>query len=94
MIGNHLKLGDHEMDMLSLAAGFHNISKIDIPDNILLKPDNLSGDEYKSIKAHPSIGANMLRSLGNQLLDEVADCVLHYHEQWDDKGYPDGLKGE
>ncbi|MCU7878675.1 MAG: HD-GYP domain-containing protein [Candidatus Thiodiazotropha sp. (ex Lucinoma borealis)] len=94
VIGNHLKLGDHDMDVLSLAAGFHDIGKIGIPDNILLKPGHLSGDEYEGIKAHPSIGANMLRSLGNQLLDEVADCVLHHHEQWDGKGYPDGLKGE
>ncbi|MCU7814238.1 MAG: HD-GYP domain-containing protein [Candidatus Thiodiazotropha sp. (ex Rostrolucina anterorostrata)] len=94
LMGNHLKLGDHDMDVLSLAAGFHDIGKIGIPDNILLKPGHLSGDEYEDIKAHPSIGANMLRSLGNQLLDEVADCVLHHHEQWDGKGYPDGLKGE
>jgi putative nucleotidyltransferase with HDIG domain len=94
MIGNHLKLGDHEMDVLSLAAGFHDIGKIGIPDKILLKPSSLSGNEYEDIKAHPSIGANVLRSLGNKLLDEVADCVLHHHEQWDGKGYPDGLKGE
>lgn len=93
-IGRQLGLDDHQMDLLSLAAGFHDIGKIGIPDQILLKPGKLSGDEYNDIKQHPIIAANMLRCLGNPLLNEVAVCVLHHHEQWDGKGYPDGLKGE
>jgi putative two-component system response regulator len=93
-IGRRLGLEDHQMDILSLAAGFHDIGKIGIPDQILLKPGKLSGEEYNDIKQHPIIAANMLRCLGNPLLDEVAVCVLHHHEQWNGKGYPDGLKGE
>jgi HD-GYP domain-containing protein (c-di-GMP phosphodiesterase class II) len=93
-IGQKLCLEDHQMDILSLAAGFHDIGKIGIPDHILLKPGKLSGQEYSNIKQHPIIASNMLRSLGNPILDEVAICVLHHHEQWDGKGYPDGLKGE
>ncbi|MEW8626467.1 MAG: HD-GYP domain-containing protein [Candidatus Thiodiazotropha sp.] len=93
-IGRHLGLDEHQMDILSLAAGFHDIGKIGIADQILLKPGKLSGEEYKDIKQHPIIGANMLRSLGNPILDEVALCVLHHHEQWDGKGYPNGLQGE
>ncbi|MEW8202552.1 MAG: HD-GYP domain-containing protein [Candidatus Thiodiazotropha endolucinida] len=92
-IGKHLNLQKHEMNVLSLAAGFHDIGKIGIPDNILLKPGKLSGDEYEGIKSHPSIGANMLRTLAHPLLNEVAECVLHHHEHWDGSGYPDGLKG-
>jgi putative nucleotidyltransferase with HDIG domain len=94
VIGRHLKLKKHDMDVLSLAAGFHDIGKIGIPDKILLKPAQLNGDEYEDIKAHPGIGANMLRTLGHPLLDEVAECVLHHHEHWDGGGYPDGLQGE
>ncbi|MCU7934882.1 MAG: HD-GYP domain-containing protein [Candidatus Thiodiazotropha sp. (ex Dulcina madagascariensis)] len=94
VMGNRLKLEDHDMDVLSLAAGFHDIGKLGIPDHILLKPDDLSGEEYEGIKKHPVIGASMLRSLGDPLLDEVAVCVLHHHEHWDGTGYPDGLKGE
>lgn len=94
VIGRHLNLDKHQMDVLVLAAGFHDIGKIGIPDHILLKPGNLTSEEYEGIKAHPSIGANMLRTLANPLLDEVAVCVLHHHEQWDGNGYPDGLKGE
>ncbi|MES9831995.1 MAG: HD-GYP domain-containing protein [Candidatus Thiodiazotropha sp. DIVDIV] len=93
-IGRRLGLEDHQMDILSLAAGFHDIGKIGIPDHILLKPGKLSGEEYDGIKQHPIIAANMLRCLGNPVLDEVAVCVLHHHEQWDGMGYPDGLKGE
>jgi HD-GYP domain-containing protein (c-di-GMP phosphodiesterase class II) len=94
LIGKHLKLQKYELDILSLAASFHDIGKIGIPDNILLKPGKLSGDEYHGIKAHPAIGANMLRTLGHPLLDEVAECVLHHHEHWNGGGYPSGLKGE
>jgi putative nucleotidyltransferase with HDIG domain len=93
-IGRNLGLDDHQMDILSLAAGFHDVGKIGIADQILLKPGKLSGEEYQDIKKHPIIGANMLRSLANPILDEVALCVLHHHEQWDGKGYPDGLQGK
>jgi HD-GYP domain-containing protein (c-di-GMP phosphodiesterase class II) len=93
-IGKHLNLQKREMNILSLAAGFHDIGKIGIPDNILLKPERLSGDEYEGIKAHPVIGANILRTLSHPLHDEVAQCVLHHHEHWDGCGYPDGLKNQ
>jgi HD-GYP domain-containing protein (c-di-GMP phosphodiesterase class II) len=93
-IGQKIGLDDHQMDILALAAGFHDIGKIGIPDQILLKPGKLSSEEYDGIKQHPIIAANMLRSLNNPILDEVALCVLHHHEQWDGKGYPEGLKGE
>jgi HD-GYP domain-containing protein (c-di-GMP phosphodiesterase class II) len=93
-IGARMKLDNHQMDILSLAAGLHDIGKIGIPDSILLKQDHLSAQEYESIKTHPIIGANMLRSLANPMLDEVANCVLHHHEHWDGSGYPDALAGE
>lgn len=93
-IATHLGLSQHHKDILSLAAGFHDIGKIGIPDSILLKSGDLSDDEYEKVKEHPVIGANMLRCLGLPLLDEVADCLLHHHERWDGQGYPDGLAGE
>jgi HD-GYP domain-containing protein (c-di-GMP phosphodiesterase class II) len=93
-IGARMGLNAHQMDILSLAAGLHDIGKIGIPDSILLKSGKLSAQEYEGIKAHPMIAANMLRSLVNPMLDEVADCVLHHHEHWDGCGYPDHLAGE
>jgi HD-GYP domain-containing protein (c-di-GMP phosphodiesterase class II) len=94
IIGERLGLDNQQLDILSLAAGFHDIGKIGIPDHVLLKPGRLSAPEYAIIKEHPIIAANMLRSLDNPLIDEVAMYVLHHHEQWDGNGYPDGLTGE
>jgi HD-GYP domain-containing protein (c-di-GMP phosphodiesterase class II) len=94
VIARHLNLPKRERDVLSLTASFHDIGKIGIPDHILLKPGTLTREEYEGIKVHPVIGANMLRTLANPLLDEVAKGVLHHHEQWDGQGYPDGLMGE
>lgn len=93
-MGNHLGLGDRDMGMLSLTAAFHDIGKIGIPDNILLKSGGLTETEYEEIKGHSVIGATMLRCPGHPLLDEVAECVLHHHEHWNGRGYPLGLKGE
>ncbi len=93
-MGEKLGLNEEQMVILTLAAGFHDIGKIGIPDHILLKPSRLEADEYEIIKTHPQIGANILRSLGNPLLDDVANCILHHHEFWDGSGYPHGLRGQ
>ena len=92
-MGRQLDLDEAQMVVLSLAAGFHDIGKIGIPDQVLLKPARLTDEEYEIIKTHPLIGANMLRSLGDPLFDQVAECVLHHHEHWDGSGYPHGLAG-
>jgi HD-GYP domain-containing protein (c-di-GMP phosphodiesterase class II) len=93
-IGTQMALSPHQMNILSLASGFHDIGKIGIPDRILLKKGSLTGEEYEVVKEHPMIGSNMLRCLGHPLLDEVADCILHHHERWDGEGYPHRLAGE
>lgn len=93
-IGTRLSLDEYQMEILSLAAGFHDIGKIGIPDRILLKAGQLSNQEYEDIKQHTVIGANMLHGLGHPMLDEVAHCILHHHEHWDGNGYPDSLAGE
>lgn len=92
-MGRRFAMDDPQMLILSLAAGFHDIGKIGIPDQVLLKPARLTAEEFEIIKTHPMIGANMLRSLGDPLLDQVAECVLHHHENWDGSGYPNGLAG-
>lgn len=93
-MGRRFALDEQQMVVLLLAAGFHDIGKIGIPDQVLLKPARLTADEYDIIKSHPLIGANMLRSLGDPLLDQVAECVLSHHENWDGSGYPDGMAGD
>ncbi len=81
-----------ETDILRIAAMFHDLGKLAIPDEILQKPGKLTDEEYEIIKIHPEAGESILAPL--KFLREVAKIVRHHQERWDGKGYPDGLKGE
>ena len=91
-IGKEMGCSDEELDLLSFSGNLHDIGKLGIPDSILLKPGPLTGTEFEAIKKHPIIGANIVGHLG--LLTAEQKIILHHHERWDGKGYPDGLKGE
>ncbi|GAB4129655.1 HD domain-containing phosphohydrolase [Thermopirellula anaerolimosa] len=75
-----------------LAGLLHDIGKIGVNDAILQKPGKLSENEFEAIKTHPTTGFRILSGLRN--LDDVMQVVLHHHESWDGRGYPDGLSGE
>ena len=80
-------------------ARLHDIGKIGVPDQILLKPGSLSPPEFEIIKKHTTIGAHMLQggieAMGEKsLLDVAREIALSHHEKWDGTGYPQGLKGE
>lgn len=78
---------------LRLAAVFHDVGKIGIPDAILRKPGSLSDDEYAQMQEHPRIGADhLLRSV--PFLQAQLPAIRHHHERWDGRGYPDRLAGE
>jgi putative nucleotidyltransferase with HDIG domain len=87
-----LTLTDKETVTIELAALFHDIGKISIPDKVLHKPSRLTSREYENVKAHCARGAHMLHRV--KMLDEVAHLVYHHHERWDGSGYPSGLAGE
>ena len=89
-LGAKLKLSATELSNLNLAAMFHDIGKIGIPDNILQKKSRLTDEEYETIKYHPIIGANILSV--STMFEDVAKTVLEHHERVDGKGYPYGLK--
>ncbi|MFH1148184.1 MAG: HD domain-containing phosphohydrolase [Pseudomonadota bacterium] len=91
-IAKELGLGQEEIDSLAFAGYLHDIGKIGIRDDILLKPGKLLMQEYSIIKQHPVIGENIVRHLG--LLPKEKAIIRHHHERWDGKGYPDGLKGD
>ena len=83
------------LDDPSLEYGFllHDVGKIGIGDNVLLKPGPLTPDEQELVRLHPDIGAQILQDVA--LLQGVGlDVVRHHHERWDGAGYPDGLAGE
>ena len=80
--------------LIKEAAPVHDVGKIGVPDNILLKEGPLSDQEYETMKRHTLIGADLL-SGGESALIQMAERIARsHHERWDGEGYPDGLEGE
>jgi putative nucleotidyltransferase with HDIG domain len=90
ILGQHLGCSKEELDILNFAGQLHDIGKIGIRDDILLKPGRLTDDEFEKIKDHPVIGANILEQLG--LWEKERQIILSHHERIDGTGYPDGIK--
>ncbi len=85
-------MSDEDMEILTIAGRLHDIGKIGVPDNILLKPGKLTYAEFEVIKKHPLIGANILESIPT--LEKILPVIIHHHERIDGMGYPEGLKGK
>ncbi|MBU2631524.1 MAG: response regulator [Proteobacteria bacterium] len=92
LISEEMGCSEEELDIISFAGSLHDIGKIGIRDDILLKPGRLTDEEYEKIKEHPVIGADIISKLG--LWDREMEIIRHHHERFDGKGYPDGLKGD
>jgi putative nucleotidyltransferase with HDIG domain len=90
-VGERFHLSGAELRNLGLAALLHDVGKLDVPDEILEKPDRLTADEYEIVKTHVVEGAEMLRA--DPSLESAADIVRSHHEHVDGRGYPDGLVG-
>jgi diguanylate cyclase (GGDEF)-like protein len=90
-IGRRLGCDVEQCELIELAGRLHDLGKVAIPEEILEKPAPLAPDERKVLERHPTVGSNMLTSLG---LGAVSSWVLHHHERWDGTGYPDALVGE
>lgn len=91
-IGKALGLTDQELTSLNFVSILHDIGKIGVSEEILIKPGKLTRDEYDQIKKHPQKGCNILEPI-KQLKDCLPD-ILYHHERIDGKGYPEGLSGE
>ncbi len=81
-------------DMILYTSPMHDIGKIGIPDNILLKKGSLDSTEWDLMKKHTIIGAKILEGSKSLLLIKGRIIALSHHEKWDGTGYPNGLSGE
>jgi diguanylate cyclase (GGDEF)-like protein/PAS domain S-box-containing protein len=92
LIGKELDLEPEKIDELSLLSSLHDIGKISISDNIVLKPGKLTEEEFEIMKKHSEIGYKIAKSTPE--LTAIAKGILTHQEKWDGTGYPLQLKGE
>jgi putative two-component system response regulator len=90
-IGERLGLSKSDLDTLYLGGMVHDLGKIGVDDAILRKPGPLDVDELAKMRAHPLIGANIVKPLRSG--SELLPIIRHHHERFDGRGYPDGLSG-
>lgn len=91
-IGLELDLPEKELETLGLGAILHDVGKINIPDEILLKPGKLTDDEFEIVKQHSEVGFQLLKNVHNLSL-LVAHSAYQHHERLNGSGYPRGIKG-
>ena len=90
-VGARMGLPVDDIEALYLGGCVHDIGKISVPREILLKPGALDDDERITMELHPVIGANIANFLD---CGEAVNVIRHHHERYDGAGYPDGLTGE
>ncbi|MGO1369280.1 HD-GYP domain-containing protein [Senegalia sp. (in: firmicutes)] len=90
-IANKLKLSNDMIERIAFASLFHDIGKVNIPDDILKKPSSLTREEFDEIKKHPGYGAKLVEKTYFKNLSKV---INEHHEKVDGSGYPSGLKAD
>lgn len=91
-IGETLRLPEVELASLRIAAILHDVGKLGVSESILDKAGKLDDEEYAQIKRHPSMGGEILR--GIRSFEAIVPAIVHHHERWDGRGYPDALSGD
>lgn len=91
MIARKMGYSDDDAKTLYIMALMHDVGKIGIPDAIINKPGALTDEEFKIIKSHPVIGADILKEV--DAFEKISEIALNHHERVDGKGYPNGLTG-
>ncbi len=92
LLGRAAGLDEKQCQLLMLASPMHDIGKIGIPDQILLKPDKLNDEEWEIMKTHTTIGGKILDGGRSELMKMARTIALTHQEKWDGSGYPAGLK--
>jgi two-component system response regulator RpfG len=94
LIAGAIGLERDDAETVELAAPLHDIGKIGIPDQILLKPSRLEDGEWNVMRRHPVIGHEILKGSASKYVRMGALIALGHHEKYDGSGYPNGLVGD
>ncbi|MDX6665641.1 MAG: hypothetical protein QOG68_1847 [Solirubrobacteraceae bacterium] len=90
-IASHRGLSERDRELAHTAGLLHDIGRFALSDRVMERGTTLTDPDWKAIRRHPTIGADLLRDVG--LYGPVAEIVRAHHERWDGRGYPDGLEG-
>ena len=93
-MAEELQLPKDFIEAIAFASPLHDVGKIGIADQILLKPGRHTAEEFSTMKQHTVIGAQLLSNSNNHKLRMAESIALNHHERWDGSGYPHGLKGD
>ena len=94
VIADAVHLPPAEAEIIQNASPMHDVGKINLPDEILMKPGKLTDPEWKQIKKHPEYGARILQNSESPLLKAGEVIALTHHEKWNGSGYPAGSRGK
>ena len=92
LIGKEMGFDQEKLEEIKIGGLLHDIGKIGIADNILIKAGKLTPEEYSEIKTHPVKGYEILKDI--ESVSQFIPYVLEHHEKFDGTGYPRNLKGE
>jgi Response regulator containing a CheY-like receiver domain and an HD-GYP domain len=93
-VARRMGLDENTIETILYAAPMHDLGKIGIPDQILMKPAILDPAEWKIMKMHTVIGAKILQGSDAEFIKSGESIALSHHEKWDGSGYPNGVKGQ
>lgn len=94
LLAQKMGLPQQQCDILGHASPMHDLGKIGITDEVLLKKGKLENKEWQQMQQHTTIGGDILRSVGGELMETAAIIAETHHEKWDGSGYPKGISGE
>jgi putative nucleotidyltransferase with HDIG domain len=90
LLADHLGIPEEELEHVRIAAFLHDVGKVGVPTELLLRPGALEPAERRVLEQHPEIGERLVETLG--VSTEVLAAIRHHHEWWNGRGYPDGLR--